>query len=273
MPPRTLDQLGDEIAELSVHLEAATARLLDLIREFDARDGWNNGFRSCAHWLAWRVGLDWARRASASAWRARWRAAAARAALARGELSYAKVRALTRVATPRRKSACWRSAAPARRSTSSASCAAGGASTARPRPARPRLGTRAGRCMCIQDADGTVVVRGRLEPEAGAMLLQALTAAREALYKRANAAPHQDDVSAETPSWLSGGPTRWSSSPRPRSITGSTPVRRASAIRSSSMSMPMCSPTPRRLASPSWKAVRAFPRKRRGVWRAIRAGW
>ncbi len=32
-----LDHLGDEIAELSAHLEAATARLLDLIREFDAR--------------------------------------------------------------------------------------------------------------------------------------------------------------------------------------------------------------------------------------------
>ena len=32
-----LDRLGDAIAELSAHLEAATARLLDLIREFDAR--------------------------------------------------------------------------------------------------------------------------------------------------------------------------------------------------------------------------------------------
>ena len=57
--PRTaeLDRLGDEIAELSAHLEAATARLLALIREFDARGGWNTGFRSCAAWLAWRVGL------------------------------------------------------------------------------------------------------------------------------------------------------------------------------------------------------------------------
>jgi hypothetical protein len=45
---RDLDQLGDEIAELSAHLDAATARLLDLIREFDARGGWSNGFRSCA---------------------------------------------------------------------------------------------------------------------------------------------------------------------------------------------------------------------------------
>jgi len=47
-----LEHLGDEIAELAAHLDAATARLLDLIREFDARGGWGNGFRSCAHCLA-----------------------------------------------------------------------------------------------------------------------------------------------------------------------------------------------------------------------------
>ena len=96
-----IDRLGDEIAELSAHLEAASARLLDLIRDFDGRGGWNNGFRSCAHWLAWRVGMD------LGAARERVRVARAlgdlprlAAALARGELSYAKVRALTRVATP-----------------------------------------------------------------------------------------------------------------------------------------------------------------------------
>ena len=38
-PVAELDRLGDEIAELSAHLDAATARLLDLIREFDARGG------------------------------------------------------------------------------------------------------------------------------------------------------------------------------------------------------------------------------------------
>jgi hypothetical protein len=53
-----LDRLGDEISELAVHLDAATARLLELIREFDAHGGWNHGFRSCAHWLNWRVGLE-----------------------------------------------------------------------------------------------------------------------------------------------------------------------------------------------------------------------
>ena len=53
-----LGRLGDEIAELAAHLDAATAHLLDLIREFDARGGWANGFSSCAAWLTWRVGLD-----------------------------------------------------------------------------------------------------------------------------------------------------------------------------------------------------------------------
>src|SRR2546426_9064807 len=57
-----LECLGDHIAELSAHLDAATARLLDLIREFDARGGWGNGFRSCAHWLTWRIGLRPGRR-------------------------------------------------------------------------------------------------------------------------------------------------------------------------------------------------------------------
>jgi hypothetical protein len=52
METLSLDRLGDEIAELSAHLDAASARLLDLIREFDAREGWNTGFRCCAAWLS-----------------------------------------------------------------------------------------------------------------------------------------------------------------------------------------------------------------------------
>src|SRR5438132_904501 len=46
-----------------------------------------------------------------------------------------------------------------------------------------------------QDEDGMVVIRGRLAPEVGALLVQALAAAREALYQQRRA-----DVSAETPS-------------------------------------------------------------------------
>src|SRR2546427_7422219 len=92
-----LERLGDEIAELSAHLEVANARLLDLIREFDARRGWGvQGARSCAHWLAWRLGIE------LHAARERGRTARAlgglpklREALAPGELSYAQVPAPT----------------------------------------------------------------------------------------------------------------------------------------------------------------------------------
>src|SRR5207244_8603075 len=77
------------------------ARLLDLIREFDARGGWNNGFRSCAHWLSYRAGLDLgAAREKVRVARVLGRLPRLATALARGELSYAKVRAVTRVATP-----------------------------------------------------------------------------------------------------------------------------------------------------------------------------
>src|SRR5258705_4614680 len=96
-----LDRLGDEIAELSAHRDAASARLLDLIREFDARGGWNNGFRSCAAWLSWRVGLDLgAAREKVRVARAIGTLPLLAQALAPAELSYAKVRALTPVATP-----------------------------------------------------------------------------------------------------------------------------------------------------------------------------
>src|SRR5260370_25306410 len=93
-----LDRLGDEIAELSAHLDAATARLLDLIREFDARGGWSHGFRSCAAWLTWRVGLEpGASREHVRVARALGSLPRLAHALARGERSYSKSRALTRV--------------------------------------------------------------------------------------------------------------------------------------------------------------------------------
>ena len=211
MPPRTLDQLGDEIAELSVHLEAATARLLDLIREFDTRAGWNNGFRSCAHWLAWRVGLDvGAARERVRVARALEKLPKLAAALARGELSYAKVRALTRVATPETEE---RLLAIGRAGTAEhvERIVRGWRCVDRQAEARETATRHASRALHVYpDADGTVIVRGRLEPEAGAMLMQALTAAREALYKRANAAAPPTDVPAETRrAWLSGRPTRW----------------------------------------------------------------
>src|SRR5213076_612149 len=49
-----------------------------------------------------------------------------------------------------------------------------------------------------QDEDGMVVIRGRLAPEVGAVLVQALAAARETLYQRARSMDAEDGF-AETP--------------------------------------------------------------------------
>ena len=103
--PRPTPRRG--IAALAARLHAATYELLVLLREFDARNGWNNGFLSCAHWLHWRTGID------LGAAREKVRVAKALAALPRisasmqrGQISYAKVRALTRVATPENEARC-----------------------------------------------------------------------------------------------------------------------------------------------------------------------
>ena len=184
-----LDRLGDQIAELSAHLEAATARLLALIREFDARGGWSNRLpllRRVAG-VARRASPR-ARRASASGSPApsarcrRWPTA-----LARGELSYAKVRALTRIATPETEA---RLLAVGRAGTAAhvESLVRGWRRFDRQADARQAARQHAGRALHVhQEEDGTVVVRGRLTPEAGALLIRALDAARETLYQRRRA--------------------------------------------------------------------------------------
>jgi hypothetical protein len=46
----SLEQLGDEITELSAHLDAGTYQLLELIGRFDEHGGWHGtGIHSCAH--------------------------------------------------------------------------------------------------------------------------------------------------------------------------------------------------------------------------------
>src|SRR5918992_1821955 len=101
-----LQELGDEIATLAAHLHAATHRLLTLILEFDRRRGWElEGHRSCAHWLAFRTGVDLgAAREKVRAARALEHLPLVSEAMSRGELSFAKVRSLTRVARPESES-------------------------------------------------------------------------------------------------------------------------------------------------------------------------
>src|SRR5438309_8364232 len=196
-----LDRLGDEIAELSAHLDAATARLLDLIREFDARGGWNNGFSCCAAWLTWRVGLaPGAAREHVRVARALGTLPLLAQALARAELSYSKVRALTRVATPETEE---RLLAVGRAGTAEhvERIVRGWRRVDRKAEAREAARQHAGRALHVYpDEDGTVRIRGRLTPEVGALLMQALAAAREAVYpKNVPAGTWAPGVSQETP--------------------------------------------------------------------------
>src|SRR6267142_2613076 len=198
-PTTELDRLGDEIAELSAHLEAATARLLDLIRQFDARGGWNTGFSSCAAWLSWRVGFaPGAAREHVRVARALGTLPLLSHALARGELYYAKVRELTRVATPETEE---RLLTVGRAGTAAhvERIVRGWRRMDRKAEAREADRQHGGRALHVYpDEDGTVRIRGRLTPEVGALLMKALAAAREALYqRRADQAPEAESPTLE----------------------------------------------------------------------------
>ncbi len=99
----SLDSLEDDLVESWQVVSQATQRFLRLLREFDLRQGWRaSGNTDCAGWLNWRCGIS---RTTAQekvrVARALWGLPKIDAAFARGALSYSKVRALTRVASPR----------------------------------------------------------------------------------------------------------------------------------------------------------------------------
>lgn len=93
-------RLAAEITKLSAYIYAATYRLLLLIREYDDKNYWHqSGLCSCAHWLNFQCGIGM------NAAREKVRVAHALKELPlgsegfrKGELSYSKVRAMTRIA-------------------------------------------------------------------------------------------------------------------------------------------------------------------------------
>lgn len=215
--------LADRIAALAAHLHAVTYELLVLLREFDDRGEWHAGCASCAHWLHWRTGI------ALGAAREKVRVAHALAALplvsatmSRGAISYAKVRAITGVATPETEAALldFAQAGTAahverfvrawRRVDRSAAAA-----QAEARHLHRELSTWV-------DDDGMVVIRGRLAPEVGAVVQRALEAAADRLFKDAQSEPKATSLTEEvTPgqrradAWTAGG-SRAGCGPRPR---------------------------------------------------------
>jgi hypothetical protein len=193
--PVPLERLEAQICELAGHLTAATCRFLVLLGDFDARRGWASWeMSSCAAWLSWKCQM------SSGAAREHVRVARALRDLpvihtefAAGRLSYAKVRALTRIATPENEKGLVEIAGPmtgnqlerfarAHRQVTRADDAAA--------RVRRRLAWRL-------EEDGSLAGTFRLPPLQGAVLLQALRAAAGDLEH-----PHPGEeagVSAETP--------------------------------------------------------------------------
>ena len=211
-------QLGREITLLSAQINVANYRLLKLIADFDVLGGWRCGgaVRSCAHWLAANCGM------TIGAARERVRVARRLAGLPEvelafsvGELSFSKVRAITRVATPENESLLLalaeRSSAshleqlisryqpvdelvPGETDAVEAGSADGGAADVT--SAEP--GTEEGAATAVdeearreharelfwfQDEDGMWVIHGRLPPEQGQLVVKALQEERQDEWK------------------------------------------------------------------------------------------
>ena len=217
------DTLANEITELCSYLYAAEYQLLVKIREFDENGYWGGpGLSSCAHWLNFKCGMGM------NAARERVRVARALAGLPKisaafeaGTLSYSKVRAMTRVATPgnedfllniARHGTAWHVETLVRKYRR----------VQRQRDVDTANAIHVTREMTYYwDEDGALVFHGRLPAEQGALLLKALEMQMEKQFQEIQAA----DVHPEgTPS----AETRETpEKPEPRSPVGS---RRADAL-------------------------------------------
>lgn len=180
--PVPVGDLADEICELAGHLWAATCRWLLLIAEFDRRECWGcAGIQSCAHWLSWRCGLTLvAAREKVRVARRLEELPVIREAFSEGQLSYSKVRALTRAARPETETELLQLAREAttaqlERIVRAYRLVVGPAEA---KAAKDRHLERSARWYW--DDDGSLVFTARLEPEDGAALVAALELARTA---------------------------------------------------------------------------------------------
>ncbi len=167
----------DELATLSAHMTAATARWLELVWELHEEGECDD----LAGYLAWRCGItgrearEYVRVAEALQ-----ELPATRAAFSRGELTFTKVRALTRVATAASEEGLLGLAE---------------ALTA----SQLERALRVFRRIAVEDAreahslefvdyhfeeDGSLYLRARLAAEDGTLLVKALDAARERVVER-----------------------------------------------------------------------------------------
>ena len=192
-------ELAAQITELTGHLNAANGRWLALIAEFDRLQGWSDGSTaSCAHWLNWQCGIDLgAAREKVRVAHALEKLPRIAAAMACGQLSYSKARALTRVACENTEEyflsiafhgtaahveklvRCYRRAKESEELS---------------REAQQQASRLLSHCY---DEDGSLILKARLPAEIGALVLKAL----EAALKDVSSETSAPESSKERLSW------------------------------------------------------------------------
>ena len=199
-----LPELARAITTGAVRLAAATAAWLRLVAEFDERGGWHGvGINSCAHWLAWQCGMaPVTAREHVRVARALRGLPRIAAAFTGGRLSYAKVRALTRIAAADCEAALLEFASSATASQTERFCRAW--RRVDDDAGQPAAESRAEVGQSFQswtDDEGYLTLKIRMPAEAGAALLVAIDslAERDARRERAQnkkAQGHQEKMRA-----------------------------------------------------------------------------
>ena len=194
------EALAAEITTLAGHLNAAQYRFLKLLDEFDREQGWAGpGIRSLAHWLSWKCGIgELVAREKVRVARALRELPMIDASFERGEISYSKVRAMTRAATPENEAQLLNIARHGtaehmerlvrvyRRCRKQAEISPG--ETERRREER---------FYCFDEDEETTVFGGRVSAEQGRLLMKALdamVAEMEADEREASDAPQADEA-------------------------------------------------------------------------------
>ena len=204
-PLTRAEALEAEITELCAHINAASYRLLQLVAALDDEAPWGAwGLASCAHWLNWRCGIGMnAAREKVRAAHALKKLPLISASFASGELSFSKVRAVTRIADPENEAelldlARYSTAAQVEKLVRAYR------SVERQVEREHAKKQHASRELnYYYDDDGSLVIRARLPADEGAVVLQALNAAMDAPKSDAES----DDVTAVMLIRLSSGPT------------------------------------------------------------------
>jgi hypothetical protein len=195
-----LERLEERICELAAHLAAGTCRFLQLVAEFDARGGWASwDLPSCSAWLAWKCQV-----APGTA-REQVRVARALASLpqitaefAAGRMSYAKVRALTRIATAATEADLAEIAGP----MTAAQCERFVAAHRKASDDEELASWATRRVSVHVDEDGSVTISAKLPAADGALVLQALRAAAGDCEHPHR--PHGDRAEDATPAEVTG---------------------------------------------------------------------